>query len=75
MISSLHNEDNTNTSGHSWHILGGLGSMSTEGSTHTGLTLPVLAHSGKYLAPIVSLLEDEEASKIFQNILAEPQHA
>ena len=49
--------------------------MSTQGSTHTGLTLPVLAHSGKYLASIVSLLEDEDASKIFQNILTEPQHA
>ena len=49
--------------------------MSTWGATRTGHTLPAVAHSGKYLASLVSLPEDEEASKIFQNILTEPQHA
>ena len=75
MFSSLHNDDNTH---YIWSLsahLSSLGNMSTWGSTHTGRTLPAVAHSGKYLASIVSPPEDEEASKIFQNILTEPQHA
>ena len=64
-----------NTSGHCRHILAAWAIWAPEAPHITGRTLPAVAHSGKHLAVIVSQPEDEEASKIFQNILTEPQHA
>ena len=62
-------------SGHCWQIPGGLGNMSSHGSTHTGLALPVVAHSENYLSTSLPPLQDEETSKRSQNILIEPQRA
>lgn len=63
------------SSGHYWHVLGGLGSMSTHGSKHIGLPVQVVAHLEKYLATISPLLHHMETGRRFQNILMEPLHA
>ena len=61
------------SSGRYWHILGGLGTMSTHGSKHIGLALQVVAHLEKYLATVLPLLHQTETTRVFQDILMEPQ--
>lgn len=57
------------SSGHHWHLLGGLGNMSTHGSKHTGLPLHIVAHFEKHSAAISPLLHHTATSKRFRNIL------